>query len=139
MHLRDFKIGDEALLEKLNKRQSVHDFLGRVTMRVDLPGRIQIIEIDGEGVGVVGVVKSGHTGPDAVELICALLKSAEGKRFASQACQLFLEEYRIQEEVRCIACVSPSNPAARRLALKLGFVETPERRNLEVVYVQISA
>jgi len=120
--LRAANHSDEAFLDELKHRPEVADFIGSIVVPDTDADRVFTILENNEPVGAVGIVKSGALDGTDVELICALLESAEGRGRAKEACEAVIEwAGSTGLWTRLLACADDPNTRSRRLTKKLGF------------------
>jgi RimJ/RimL family protein N-acetyltransferase len=116
-------------------RKEVSRFIGSLKVAGDDAVLCTILR-GSERIGQVAIVRSLALGGRDVEIICALVPEAEDGGFAWEACQLLMVWYFAEfRPSRIIACVSPSNGRALRLAGRLGmFLIGPRLIGEELVF-----
>jgi len=136
MILRERTEKDESLLEDLDQRQEVREFIGGglTKPREKLSEKLlceKVIETDG-GVfaGIVAVFKSEAL-PGYHELLCALLPDHEGHGLATKACRLMIDKVSYDLSVhRVIGCVDRENTSSLALINRLGGIFLKPREGI---------
>ncbi len=116
-------------MDRLQARPDVQSRLGRVIdVRDNIRSNVRAIEIDGELVGVAGLVPSGALDGTEIELVCALLEEHAKRGLATAACSRILTaEAGRRQRQRVLASIAPENSDAKRLAERLGFKQIGTR------------
>jgi len=140
--IRQIADEDSVGLASLRARPDVRARLGEVvSVPRDRWSVVRAIAVDGTFAGVVGLVQSDAGDGHDVELVAAVLPEHRGVGVASEACHLLLvADAPPRSHAQVLACVSAENAAAKALASRLGFRETPRIRPTgETIWVRPEA
>lgn len=127
------EVVDDALINALDDRPGMGSSgIGSLRPKANWTQLLFVIEVDGVGVGICGIVNSPTVvqkeamwmqGIADFELVCALLPDAENRGIATEGCRRAIDETCTQKpDWNIYATVAEGNSRAHSLAQRLGFV-----------------
>ncbi|HWC74170.1 MAG TPA: GNAT family N-acetyltransferase [Gemmatimonadales bacterium] len=138
MELQPLNETHTALLNSLQGQDDVWESIGTLPGPDARQSHHLFAVMEGKvPLGFAGLLRSGATGANDFELVCAMRSEVQTRGMAKQACQLALDwAFNTAKLERVIACIDDSNEAARAIAGKLGMTTLGPQRPNRTVFVK---